>query len=55
MEERGYVADALLERLRADRIACRLIGDPSAIPERAPEELELAVPAVMDIRRLSAS
>lgn len=45
MEERGYVAEALLERLRAEGIAFRLIGDPDSLPERAPEELELAVPA----------
>src|SRR5438067_705358 len=44
MEERGYVAEALLERLRAERIAYRLIGDPGELPERAPEELELAIP-----------
>ena len=44
MEERGYVAEALLERLRAEGVAYRLIGDPESIPERAPEELELAVP-----------
>src|SRR5438067_1342627 len=45
MEERGYVAEALLERLRAEAIAFRLIGDPDSLPERAPEELELAVPS----------
>jgi len=44
MEERGYVAEALLERLRAEGIAYRLIGDPESIPERSPEELEFAVP-----------
>ncbi|HTM62675.1 MAG TPA: serine acetyltransferase [Burkholderiales bacterium] len=44
MEERGYVAEALIERLRADGIAYRLIGDPESIPERAPEELEIAIP-----------
>ena len=43
MEERGYVAEALVERLRAEGIAFRLIGDPDRIPERSPEELEFAV------------
>jgi serine O-acetyltransferase len=37
MEERGYVAEALLERLHADGVAFRLIGD-------SPEDLDLAVP-----------
>ena len=45
MEERGYVAEALLERLRADRVAVRLLADPAFFPERAPEECEIAVPA----------
>jgi hypothetical protein len=45
MEERGYVAEALLERLHADGIAFRLLADPQAFPDRAPEECELAVPA----------
>ena len=45
MEERGYVAEALLERLRAEAIAFRLLVDPQAFPDHAPEECELAVPA----------
>jgi acetyltransferase-like isoleucine patch superfamily enzyme len=45
MEERGYVAEALLERLRAERIAFRLLADPALFPEHAPDECELAVPA----------
>jgi acetyltransferase-like isoleucine patch superfamily enzyme len=45
MEERGYVVEALLERLRADGIAFRLIGDSSGFPESAPAEIDLAVPA----------
>src|SRR5256885_1654097 len=45
MEERGYVAEALLERLRADGIAFRLLTDSQAFPDHAPEECELAVPA----------
>ena len=47
MEERGYVAEALLERLRAAGIAFRLMGEPSAIAERAPDEIELAAPAAV--------
>jgi serine O-acetyltransferase len=43
MEERGYVAEALLERLRAEGIGARLIGDAAGLPEQAPEEIELAV------------
>ena len=46
MEERGYVVEALLEHLRADGIAFRLIGDSSGFPESAPAEIDLAVPAV---------
>ncbi|HYR37000.1 MAG TPA: serine acetyltransferase [Burkholderiales bacterium] len=44
MEERGYVAEALLERLHADGVALRLIGDSSGLAESAPEELAVAVP-----------
>jgi serine O-acetyltransferase len=44
MEERGYVVEALLERLRADGVAFRLIGDSSGFPESAPAEIDLAVP-----------
>ena len=45
MEDRGYVAEALLERLRSEAIDFRLLDDEANIPERAPEELPLAVPA----------
>jgi serine acetyltransferase len=45
MEERGYVVEALLERLRIDGIAFRLIGDSSGFPESAPAEIDLALPA----------
>ena len=56
MEERGYVAEALLERPRADAVAFRLIGDASALPESAPEELEIAVTreALAALPRLAA-
>jgi len=45
MEDRGYVAEALLERLRAEAVEFRLLHDNAGIPEHAPEELPLAVPA----------
>ncbi|MFN2645709.1 MAG: DapH/DapD/GlmU-related protein [Burkholderiales bacterium] len=45
MEDRGYVAEALLERLRAARVAFRLLADAQTLPERAPEECDLAVSA----------
>src|SRR4051812_27983429 len=56
MEERGYVAEALLERLHLEGIECRLIGESRELPERAPEELELAVPrtALGELPRLIA-
>jgi len=44
IDERGYVAEALLERLHADGIAFRYLGDAAAIPDRAPDELDIAVP-----------
>ena len=43
MEERGYVAEALAERLSADAVAFRLIGAPRELADAAPEELELAI------------
>jgi len=45
MEDRGYVAEALLDRLRAEAIDFRLLDDVASIPEHGPEELPLAVPA----------
>ena len=45
MEDRGYVAEALLERLRTEAVEFRLLDDMASLPERAPEELPLAVPA----------
>jgi serine O-acetyltransferase len=45
MEERGYVAEALLERLRGEGAEFRLIGETDTLAERAPEELELIVRA----------
>ena len=43
MEERGYVVEALLEHLRAEGVAFRLIGDSSGFPETAPPDIDLAV------------
>ena len=56
MEERGYLVEALLEHLRAEGVAFRLIGDSSGFPETAPAEIDLAVPAteLPRISRLSA-
>ena len=45
MEDRGYLAEALLERLRTEGVEFRLLDDMGSLPERAPEELPLAVPA----------
>jgi len=45
MEDRGYVAEALLERLGSEAIEFRLLDDVASLPERAPQELALAVPA----------
>src|SRR6185437_14642421 len=45
MEDRGYVAEALLERLRSEAVDFRLLDDMASLPERAPEELPLTVPA----------
>ena len=43
MEERGYVAEALLERLREGGVPYRLIGDAANYPDSAPPEIDLAV------------
>jgi serine O-acetyltransferase len=44
MEDRGYVAQALFDRLRANGIAFRALGDCRGFPDTAPEEIEIAVP-----------
>jgi serine acetyltransferase len=44
MDERGYVAQALFDRLSDDGVRWRLLGDGSDYPERAPPEVQLAVP-----------
>jgi acetyltransferase-like isoleucine patch superfamily enzyme len=45
MDERGYVAQALFDRLSGDGLRWRLLGDGQGYPERAPPEVQLAVPA----------
>jgi serine O-acetyltransferase len=52
MEERGYVVEALLDHLRAEGVAFRLIGDSSGFPETAPAEIDLAVPSA-ELPRIS--
>lgn len=44
MDERGYVAQALLDRLRDDGVAFRMLGDARGYPETAASEVALAVP-----------
>ena len=43
MDDRGYVAQALFDRLSSDRTAFRILGDSRGYPERAPSEVELVV------------
>jgi serine O-acetyltransferase len=45
MDDRGYVAQALFERLSADEVRWRLLGDSHGYPDHAPPEVQLAVPA----------
>ena len=56
MEDRGYLAEALLERLRADAVPFRLLDDVGELAERAPQELALAIPATLlgDVPRRAA-
>jgi serine O-acetyltransferase len=44
MDDRGYVAQALFDRLSDGGIRWRLLGDSRDYPERAPAEVQLAVP-----------
>jgi serine O-acetyltransferase len=44
MDDRGYVAQALFDRLSGDGVRFRILGDSHGYPERAPAEVELAVP-----------
>jgi len=43
MDDRGYVAQALFDRLSGDGVQFRILGDSHGYPERAPAEVELAV------------
>jgi serine acetyltransferase len=45
MDERGYVAQALFDRLSGEGVRYRLLGDSGGDPERARAEVQLAVPA----------
>ena len=44
MDDRGYVAQALFDRLSGEGVAFRLLGESQGYPERAPAEIQLAVP-----------
>jgi len=44
MDDRGYVAQALFDRLSGDGVAFRILGESEGYPERAPSEFQLAVP-----------
>ena len=43
MDDRGYVAQALFDRLSGDGLPFRILGDSRGYPERAPAEVEIAV------------
>lgn len=43
MDDRGYVAQALFDRLSGEGVAFRLLGESQGYPERAPAEIQLAV------------
>ena len=43
MDDRGYVAQALFDRLSGDGVPFRILGDSHGYPERAPGEVQLAV------------
>jgi hypothetical protein len=44
MDDRGYIAQALFDRLSGDQVRWRLLGDSNGYPERAQPEVQLAVP-----------
>ena len=44
MDDRGYVAQALFDRLREDGLEFTILGDSRGYPEAAPAQIELAVP-----------
>jgi serine O-acetyltransferase len=43
MDDRGYVAQALFDRLSGEGLRFRVLGDSHGYPERAPSEIEIAV------------
>ena len=43
IDDRGYVAQALFERLGQEGVHYRVLGDSRAYPERAPPEVQIAV------------
>jgi serine O-acetyltransferase len=45
MDDRGYVAQAWFDRLSGEGVEFRVLGDSDGYPERAPAEVQLAVPA----------
>jgi serine acetyltransferase len=45
MDDRGYVAQALFDRLSGDGVRYRILGDSHSYPERAQPEVQLALPA----------
>jgi serine O-acetyltransferase len=44
MDDRGYVAQALFDRLSGEAVRFRILGDSRDYPERAPREVQIAVP-----------
>lgn len=47
MDDRGYVAQALFDRLSGDGVPFRVLGDSQGYPERAPPEVQIAVPRAL--------
>jgi len=43
MDDRGYVAQALFDRLSGDGVAFRILGETQGYPERAPAEVQIVV------------
>src|ERR1700694_1174598 len=43
MDDRGYVAQALFDRLRGEEVEFRVLGDARGYPETAGDEIDLAV------------
>ena len=43
MDDRGYIAQALFDRLGSERLAFHILGDARRYPESAPPEVRLAV------------